>query len=78
VVYVLVAAAAWQLQRRDVRGAGMPFRTPGGALVPLLSIALMAAILATLTRAEWGAIGVALVALVATYLALDWRRRYKA
>ncbi|MBL8274259.1 MAG: APC family permease, partial [Xanthomonadales bacterium] len=77
VVYVLVAAAAWQLQRRDVRGAGTPFRAPGGALVPLLSIALMAAILATLTRAEWSAIGVALVALVAIYLALDWRRRYQ-
>ena len=76
VVYVLVAAAAWQLQRRDVRGAGTPFRAPGGALVPMLSIALMAAILATLTRAEWGAIGVALVALVAIYLVLDWRRRY--
>ena len=45
--------------------------------MPLLSIALMAAILATLTRAEWGAIGVALVALVAIYLALDWRRRYQ-
>lgn len=77
VVYVLVAAAAWQLQRRDVRGVGTPFRAPGGALVPLLSIALMAAILATLTRAEWSAIGVALVALVAIYLALDWRRRYQ-
>ena len=37
----------------------------------------MAAILATLTRAEWSAIGVALVALVAIYLALDWRRRYQ-
>jgi basic amino acid/polyamine antiporter, APA family len=75
VVYVLVAAAAWQLQRRDVRGSGEPFRTPGGALVPFVSIMLMAAILLTLTRAEWSAIGVALLVLVAIYLALEWRRR---
>lgn len=78
VVYILVAAASWQLQRRDVRGAGAPFRVPGGALVPLLSIALMAAILTTLTRAEWSAIAVALVVLVGTYAVLDWRRRSAA
>lgn len=69
-IYLGVSIAAWQAQRRDLRERGEPFVLPGGALIPVLASAAMLAILATLTRAEWSAIAIALVGLVALYAVL--------
>jgi basic amino acid/polyamine antiporter, APA family len=69
-VYLLVAAAAWQAQRRDLRERGEPFVLWGGPLVPLMAVLAMLLIVATLTRSEWQAIGIALVVLVAVYAVL--------
>jgi amino acid transporter len=61
-LYVLGCAAALMLQRRDVATAGTPFRLPGGPLIPILGIAMMAWVISQATLSEGaallGAIGV--------------------
>jgi amino acid transporter len=69
-IYFAVSAAAWRAQRRDLRTQGTPFVLPGGALIPAMACAAMLAIVATLSRAEWLAIGIALALLVAIYATL--------
>lgn len=74
-VYALVSLAAWRAQSRDLRERGdRPFHLPGGALVPAVSAAAMAAIVTTLTALEWAAIGIALGLLVIVYVVLRLRR----
>jgi len=75
-VYGLVSIAAWRAQRRDLRERGdQPFVLPAGPLIPAMAVAAMIAIVTTLTGAEWQAIAIALVALVALYAArLAWSR----
>jgi APA family basic amino acid/polyamine antiporter len=74
-VYALVSLAAWRAQSRDLRErGGRPFVLPGGALIPAVSVAAMAAIVTTLTALEWAAIGIALAALVLLYAFLRLRR----
>lgn len=43
--------------------------------MPLLAVAVMAAVLATMSAAQWLAIAVSLLALVAVYAVLALRRR---
>jgi basic amino acid/polyamine antiporter, APA family len=70
-MYGFVSVAAWRAQRIDLRdGDSMPFRLPGGAIVPLVSFVAMVAIVTTLKPDEWLAIGIALAALVAVYAVL--------
>ena len=78
-VYGLVCLAAWRAQARDIRERGdAPFVLPGGFAIPLIAIAAMVAITATLTSKEWLAIGIALAVLVVTYALLHARRRARA
>jgi amino acid transporter len=59
-LYGAVAVATLVLRRRDVRHDGAaPFRVPGGALVPGVTVALIGWLLTSITPTEW-------VALVAT------------
>jgi amino acid transporter len=75
-VYGLVSLAAWRAQALGLRERGdKPFVLPGGFAIPLLAVAAMVAITATLTRKEWLAIGIALAALVTTYALLHLRKR---
>jgi len=69
-IYLGVSAAAWYAQRRGLRAHGAPFELPGGAFIPVIACAAMIAILATLTRAEWTAIALALIVLVGVYAVL--------
>lgn len=69
-LYLGVCAASWRTQYRDLRGDGAPFVLPGGIVIPLVACVAMVAVLATLSRAEWMAIGVALVVLIAIYAVL--------
>ncbi|MBN8481654.1 MAG: APC family permease [Xanthomonadales bacterium] len=77
-IYLGVCLAAWQVQRRDLRERGTPFVLPAGGLVPLLASASMLVVLATLSRAEWSAIGIALAALVVLYAVLRQLRIRRA
>ncbi|WP_460833485.1 APC family permease [Lysobacter humi (ex Lee et al. 2017)] len=74
-VYAAVALGAWQLQRRGIAERGAPFRMPGGALMPIVGFAIMAAICTTLKPEEWQAIGISLAALVLVYAGLRLMRR---
>lgn len=61
-LYGLCCIAAWQLQRTDVRGGGVPFTIPGGALVPALAVAVILWILTSVTLREFAVVGAVLVA----------------
>jgi basic amino acid/polyamine antiporter, APA family len=75
-IYLGVSLATWVAQKRDLRSGGPPFVLPGGPLIPAISTLAMIAIVGTLSRAEWTAIGIALLALVLIYAGLrHWRLR---
>jgi amino acid transporter len=73
-VYIASCAAAWQLQRRQVAQDLEPLHLPGGPLIPLLGITGLGGILVTLGRAEWFAIGCALLAIAIIYSCNLWYR----
>jgi len=55
-LYGAVAVATLVLRRRDVRHDGaVPFRAPGGALVPVVTVALIGWLLTSITQTEWTA-----------------------
>lgn len=73
-IYLGVSLATGVAQKRDLRSGGAPFVLPGGALIPAIASLAMLAILMTLSRAEWIAIALALLTLVALYVVLrQWR-----
>ncbi|HET9031596.1 MAG TPA: APC family permease [Dokdonella sp.] len=75
-IYLGVSLATWFVQKRDLRAGGKPFVLPGGPLIPAISALAMIAIIATLSRAEWTAILIALLVLVVIYAGLrHWRLR---
>jgi APA family basic amino acid/polyamine antiporter len=60
-LYAAVALATLVLRRRDVRHDGAaPFRVPGGAVVPMLTVALIVWLLTSITMPEWAAMGATL------------------
>jgi amino acid transporter len=68
-----VAVATLVLRRRDVRHDGAtPFRVPGGALVPVLTLALIGWLLTSITQAEWAAM-VATLAVASIFYAVRSR-----
>jgi basic amino acid/polyamine antiporter, APA family len=74
--YAACAAAAWRLRQLDVRGGEVPFRVPGGAIVPVLAFAVIVWMMTGLSAREWVAIGIVLVVAVLLYAAtLGARRR---
>jgi amino acid transporter len=72
-MYLLCVLAVIGLRRRNVRLEGEPFTIPGGAVVPWVAATAVLALLATITFAEFRAIGIALAIAAALY-ALRARR----
>jgi L-asparagine transporter-like permease len=66
-VYAACALAAAELRRRDVRSGGIPFRVPGGAVVPWLALAVIAWLLWGLRPEEWRAAAFVLAASILVY-----------
>lgn len=62
ILYGLCCIAAWRLQRMDVRGGGIPFSIPGGALVPVLAVGVILWILTSVTLREIAVVAAVLVA----------------
>ena len=62
-LYLIGIAAAYELQRRDVRADGPPFHLPGGAAIPLLAAGVILWLLSNATIRELAvALGVVAVA----------------
>ena len=69
VLYLVCCIAAWILRRRDVRVEGAtPFKVAGGALVPILAVAVIAWLLSSATAREFLVVGVVLVAASVVYV----------
>lgn len=73
-VYFGCSLAAWQLRRRGITAGGTPFRVPGAAVVPLLSCAMIIALLSSITLAEWRVL-VLVLAAASVLFVLTRRRR---
>ena len=78
--YFLCALALLRLRRRGVQGAGVPFRVPGGALVPIGTCALIAWVaMQALGRTDLEAAALTVVAGGVLYLLRPyWRRAARA
>jgi basic amino acid/polyamine antiporter, APA family len=59
-LYLTCVAAAYDLQRRDVRAGGAPFVIPAGPAIPLLAAAVIAWLLSNATRREFAVEGLVL------------------
>lgn len=60
-LYLLCCIAAWILRRRDVRVEGaLPFRVPGGPIVPALAVAVIVWLLSSATVREFVIVGAVL------------------
>jgi basic amino acid/polyamine antiporter, APA family len=69
VLYFVCCIAAWILRRRDVRVEGaVPFEVPGGALVPILAVAVIAWLLSSATMREFLVVSAVLAAAAALYV----------
>jgi amino acid transporter len=73
--YAACCAAAWRLRQLVVRGGGVPFRIPGGAIVPVLALVVIAWMMTGLSRREWLAIGAVLAIAMVLYVATAGVRR---
>jgi amino acid transporter len=63
VVYLACCLATIQLQRRDVRADGaVPFRVPGGPIIPILASAIIIWLMSSSTRQEFLSLGEMLIA----------------
>lgn len=67
-LYVLCAAAAWELVRRDVRAGGVPFRVPGGRAVPVATVLVLLWLLSHATRQEYLLLGLVVGIAAVLYL----------
>ena len=68
-LYLVCCIAAWVLRRRDVRAEdGIPFRIPGGAIVPVFAVAVIVWLLSSATAREFLVVGAVLAAAAALYV----------
>jgi amino acid transporter len=66
-LYLTAVAAAYELQRRDVRAAGRPFLLRGGPIVPALAALVILWLLSNATRREFGVEALVLAVAAAFY-----------
>jgi basic amino acid/polyamine antiporter, APA family len=74
-VYLGCCLGAWQLRRRDVRGAGEPFKVPGAAVVPFLACVLILYLLSSVTLREWSVLVATAAIAMVVFLVTRGRRR---
>ncbi len=66
-LYLMCMAAAYELQRRGVRGSSAPFDLPGGPLIPLLASAVIVWLLSQATGKEFAIEAIVLAIASAAY-----------
>lgn len=70
-VYLACCFAAFELRRRNIQNSdGIPFRIPGGPVVPILASAVLVWLISSATRAEFMALGWMLVVSTAVFFAM--------
>jgi amino acid transporter len=75
IVYLICCLATIQLQRRDIRdGGAVPFKLPGGPMIPLIAAAIVVWLMTASTKDEVLAMGVMLVAEIGLFLLMRARR----
>lgn len=75
IVYLICCLAAIQLQRRDIRdGGALPFKVPGGPVIPLIASAIVVWLMTASTKQEVLAMGAMLVAETVLFLLMRARR----
>ena len=75
VVYLICCLATIQLQRTNVRVEGsMPYRVPGGRIVPVLASAIVVWLMTSSTRQEFVAMAIAIAVLTLIYFLMRTRR----
>ena len=75
IVYLICCLAVIQLQRRDIRdGGAVPFKVPGGPVIPLIASAIVVWLMTASTKQEVVAMGAMLVAETALFLLMRGRR----
>ena len=72
-LYLLCVIASYELQRREVRGSGTPFTTPGGPLVPILAAGAIVWLLSQATWKEFAIEAIVLVAASGLYVTVGRR-----
>lgn len=76
IVYLICCAATIQLQRLDVRADGaVPFRVPGGPVIPILAIAVVVWLMSASTRQEFTALAAMLAIETVLYLVMRGLRQ---
>lgn len=73
-LYLLCCISAWELRRKNVQTGGVPFRIPGGALVPILAVVVIVWILSNATVKEFSVVGAVLVVASVLYYLARGRR----
>jgi amino acid transporter len=69
VLYLVCCIAAWVLRRRDVRVEGaVPFKVPGGPIVPVAAVAVILWLLSSATKREFLVVGAVLAAAAVVYV----------
>ena len=75
-VYFGCSAAALELRRRNVQSGGVPFKVPGGGIIPILSCVVIIGLLTSITLNEW--LVLLAVLAVASLIFVATRRRRAA
>lgn len=74
-LYAACCLAAWELRRKNVRAGGIPFKVPGGAVVPFLALGAIAYLLTSIKLNEWAMAGAVLVISAILYFVTAGARR---
>ena len=75
IVYLVCCLATIQLQRKNIRVEGsVPYRVPGGRVVPLLASAIVVWLMSSSTRQEFIALAIAIAVLTLIYFLMRVRR----
>jgi basic amino acid/polyamine antiporter, APA family len=75
VVYLICCLATIQLQRKNVRVEGsIPYKVPGGRVVPILASAIVIWLMTSSTRQEFVAMAIAIAVLTLIYFLMRARR----
>lgn len=67
-LYFACCVAGWELRRRNVQAGGIPFRVPAAGAVQVAALGVIAWMLTSITPAEWGVMGLVMVAGSAAFL----------